>query len=160
MQNFLMSTFCLWNSKNLIGSAFPSDHHIRASQVALVVKRQAANVETLRDAGSIPGLGRSPGGEHGNPLLCSCLENPRDSGAWWAAIYGVAQSRTRLKWLSSSWKFIEAWLIIGKSGNNPNVQQMMNRLTKHGILFSHRKKWSTVTCYILTWMNLENIMLH
>ena len=102
MQNFLMSTFCLWNSKNLIGSAFPSDHHIRASQVALVVKRQAANVETLRDAGSIPGLGRSPGGEHGNPLLCSCLENPRDSGAWWAAIYGVAQSRTRLKWLSSS----------------------------------------------------------
>ena len=38
----------------------------------------------------------------GNPLQCSCLENPRDSGAWWAAIYGVAQSRTRLKRLSSS----------------------------------------------------------
>ena len=37
-----------------------------------------------------------------NPLQCSCLENPRDRGAWWAAIYGVAQSRTRLKWLSSS----------------------------------------------------------
>ena len=34
------------------------------------------------------------------PLQCSCLENPRDGGAWWAAIYGVAQSRTRLKWLS------------------------------------------------------------
>ena len=41
-------------------------------------------------------------GGHGNPLQCSCLENPRDRGAWWAAIYGVAQSRTRLKWLSSS----------------------------------------------------------
>ena len=39
---------------------------------------------------------------NGNPLQCSCLENPRDGGAWWAAIYGVAQSRTRLKWLSSS----------------------------------------------------------
>ena len=39
---------------------------------------------------------------NGNPLQCSCLENPRDSGAWWAAIYGVAQSWTRLKWLSSS----------------------------------------------------------
>ena len=39
---------------------------------------------------------------NGNPLLCSCLENPRDGGAWWAAIYGVAQSRTQLKWLSSS----------------------------------------------------------
>ena len=39
---------------------------------------------------------------NGNPLQCSCLENPRDEGAWWAAVYGVAQSWTRLKWLSSS----------------------------------------------------------
>ena len=39
---------------------------------------------------------------NGNPLQCYCLENPRDRGAWWAAIYGVTQSRTRLKWLSSS----------------------------------------------------------
>ena len=42
------------------------------------------------------------GEENGNPLQCSCLENPRDGGAWWAALYGVAQSRTRLKRLSSS----------------------------------------------------------
>ena len=39
---------------------------------------------------------------NGNPLQCSCLENPRDGGAWWAAVCGVTQSRTRLKWLSSS----------------------------------------------------------
>ena len=39
---------------------------------------------------------------NGNPLQCSCLENPRDRGTWWAAVYGVAQSRTRLKRLSSS----------------------------------------------------------
>jgi len=39
---------------------------------------------------------------NGNPLQCSCLENLRDRGAWWAAIYGVSQIRTRLKWLSSS----------------------------------------------------------
>ena len=39
---------------------------------------------------------------NGNPLQCSCLENPRDGEAWWAAVYGVAQSRTRLKWLRSS----------------------------------------------------------
>ena len=39
---------------------------------------------------------------NGNPRQCSCLENPRDGGAWWAAVYGVAQSRTRLKRLSSS----------------------------------------------------------
>ena len=38
---------------------------------------------------------------NGNPLQCSCLENPRDGGAWWAAVYGVAQSRTQLKWFSS-----------------------------------------------------------
>ena len=42
------------------------------------------------------------GGRNGNPLQCSCLENPRDRGAWWAAVYGVAQSRTWLKQLSSS----------------------------------------------------------
>ena len=41
------------------------------------------------------------GEENGNPLQCSCLENPRDGGAWWAAVYGVTQSQTRLKWLSS-----------------------------------------------------------
>ena len=42
---------------------------------------------------------------NGNPLQCSCLENPRDGGAWWAAVYGVAQSRTWLKWLSSCFLF-------------------------------------------------------
>ena len=40
------------------------------------------------------------GDGNGNPLQCFCLENPRDGGAWWAAVYGVTQSRTRLKWLS------------------------------------------------------------
>ena len=45
----------------------------------------------------------SPTGEgNGNPLQCSCLEDPRDRGAWWAAVYGVAQSQTQLKQLSSS----------------------------------------------------------
>ena len=39
---------------------------------------------------------------NGNPLQYSCLENPRDGGAWWAAVYGVAQSRTRLKWLAAA----------------------------------------------------------
>ena len=46
--------------------------------------------------------GSRVGEGNGNPLQCSCLENPRDGGAWWAAVYGVAQSRTRLKRLSSS----------------------------------------------------------
>ena len=47
---------------------------------------------------------------NGNPLQCSCLENPRDGGAWWAAVYGVAQSRTQLKWLSSSSSSKQIWL--------------------------------------------------
>ena len=46
------------------------------------------------DLGLISGLGRSPGKGNGNPLQSSCLENPKDGGAWWAAVYGVAQSRT------------------------------------------------------------------
>ena len=64
-----------------------------------VVKNPPANAG---DAGSIPGSGRSPGVGNGNPLQYSCLGNPMDRGAWWAAVYGVAQSRTRLKRLSSS----------------------------------------------------------
>ena len=46
------------------------------------------------DLGSVPGLGRSPGGGHDNPLQCSCRENPMDRGAWWATGHGVAKSQT------------------------------------------------------------------
>ena len=48
------------------------------------------------DPGSIPGLGRSPGGGHGNPLQYSCMENCMDRGAWWDTVHGVVRSRTRL----------------------------------------------------------------
>ena len=61
-----------------------------------------ASAYNAGDLGLIPGPVRSPGEGNGNPLQCSCLENPRDGEAWWAAVYGVAQSRTRLKRLSSS----------------------------------------------------------
>ena len=67
--------------------------------MALVVKNPPANAGDIREVGSIPGSGRSPGGEHGNPLQYSCLENPMDSGAWQDTVHGVAQSRTRLKQL-------------------------------------------------------------
>ena len=49
------------------------------------------------DLASVPELGRSPGGGHGNPLQCSYLENPMDRGAWWATVHGVAQSWVWLK---------------------------------------------------------------
>ena len=50
----------------------------------------------IREMGSIPELGRSPRGGPGNPLRCSCLENPMDRAAWQATVHGVAKSRTRL----------------------------------------------------------------
>ena len=49
---------------------------------------------TAGDSGLTPGLGRSPGEGHGNPLQYSCLENPTDRGAWWATVHGVAKSQT------------------------------------------------------------------
>ena len=61
---------------------------------ALVVKNLPANAGDLRDAGSTPGLGRSSGGGNGNPLQYSCLENPLDRAAWWAAVQEVTTSQT------------------------------------------------------------------
>ena len=49
---------------------------------------------------------------NGNPLQCSCLENPRDGEAWWAAAYGVTQSRTRLKWLSEWVRYLKCFLLL------------------------------------------------
>ena len=69
--------------------------------MALVVKSPFAIAGDLRDRGLIPRSGRTPGIGNGNPLPYSCLENPRDWGAWGAAICGVTQSRTRLMRLSS-----------------------------------------------------------
>ena len=65
-----------------------------ASHVALVVKNPSANAGDKRDSGSIPGLGRSTGGGHGNPFQYSCLENPMDRGAWRATVRGVTKSWT------------------------------------------------------------------
>ena len=60
-------------------------------------KESTCNAEAEGDVGLIPGLGTSPGGWHGNPLQCSCLENPMDRGAWWATVHRGSQSQTRLK---------------------------------------------------------------
>ena len=56
-----------------------------------VVKSPPANAENAGDTGSIPRWGRSPEGRNGNPLQYSCLENPMDGGAWWAAVHGVTK---------------------------------------------------------------------
>ena len=69
----------------LLGWAFSQ---FGVSQVALVVKNLPANAGDARDAGSVSGLGRSPGGGQGYPLQYSFLENPMDRGAWWATVHG------------------------------------------------------------------------
>ena len=58
------------------------------------VKNLPANAGDVRDVGSIPGLGRSPGEGNGNPLQYSCLENPMDRGGWQAMVHGATKSQT------------------------------------------------------------------
>ena len=65
--------------------------------MAPVVKNLPANAKDVRDAGSIPGLGRSPGGGHGNPLQYSCLENAMDRGAWQATYHRITKRQTQLR---------------------------------------------------------------
>ena len=89
-QGFSMS----WDYKNWLLT------RERAFQVALVVKNLPANAGDIRDVGSIPGSGRSPGGGHGNPLQYFCLKNPVDRGTWWATIHRVTKSQRGLKRLS------------------------------------------------------------
>ena len=62
-----------------------------------MVKKPPVSAEDVRDTGSISGLGRSPGGGHGNPLQYSCLENPMDRGTWWAIVHMVTDSQAQLK---------------------------------------------------------------
>ena len=62
--------------------------------MVLMVKNLPVNAGDIRDVGSIPGWGRSPGGGQGNPLQYSCLENPKDRVAWPATVHSVARSDT------------------------------------------------------------------
>ena len=74
---------CKWSCITCLG--FPG---------CTVVKNPSANAGDTRDTGSIPVLGRASGVGNGNPLQCSCLENPMDRGAWWATVHGVTESQT------------------------------------------------------------------
>ena len=65
--------------------------------MALAVKNLSANAGDIRDIGSVPGLGKSPGGGYGNPLQYSCLENPMDRGDWQATVHRLAESLAQPK---------------------------------------------------------------
>ena len=94
-----VSDFIFWGSK----ITADGDHSHEIKRCLLLGRKVMANLDSIfksRDI-TLPTkvclVKANP-----NPLQCSCLENPREGGAWWVAVYGVAQSRTRLKWLSGS----------------------------------------------------------
>ena len=89
-----------------------TDFRTLPRKVVLVVKNVPVNEGDVRDTGSIPGLGRSPGKGNGNPVQYSCLENSMDRGAWQATVHGAAKSGT---WLSD-WTHTRTWV------NNESLQ--------------------------------------
>ena len=100
-----------------------------------MVTNPPASAGDTGDTGSIPGSGRSLGGKNDNPLQYSCLENPRDRGAWWAAVHGVAEGRTRLSNFTFTFHFyalekemathssVLAWRVpgMGEPGGLPSM---------------------------------------
>ena len=84
---------------------------------------------------------------NGNPLQCSCLENPRDGGDWWAAISGVTQSWTRLKWRSSSSRFTEKnWAENSENSSYPRFSCLNQNFA-----------WKWYICYP-QWSNIDTLL--
>ena len=90
-----------------------------------MVKNLPANAGDVRDTGSIPASGRSPGGGHSNSLQYSCLENPMDRGAWRAVAHRVSQSQTRLKQFSMH-AYMHTGLEWGKGGKRTLLNHWVN----------------------------------
>ena len=90
------------------------------------------------------------GGGNGNPLQCSCLKNPRDGGAWWAAIYGVTQSRTQLKWLSSSSVEINLAFFRACESPEPDILAILilSQFVRNYLKFVNKlfSSWSHLPC--------------
>ena len=85
-------------------------------------EESASDAGAARDTGSIPGLGKYPGGGHGNPFQYCCLENPMGRGAWKATVHGVTKSWTRLKHLAAA---------AGAIGNSPDCIHVHIQNGKH-----------------------------
>ena len=103
---------------------------------------------------------------NGNPLQCSCLENPRDEGAWWAAVYGVAQSQTRLKRLSSSRtvtcqaplsiRILQARILDWVAIPSSRGSQLRDRTQVPCIAGGFFSIWATREAHIMCSVNIEN----
>ena len=97
-------------------------------------REESDTTERLPFRFSLPRIGEG----NGNPLQCSCLENPRDGGVWWAAVYGVTQSRTRLKRLSSS-------------SSKVKVQVMLNKCYCHYFTEIYENYWAFCPLHSYIW---------
>ena len=130
IQDVSKANFIIWLHKTFSCVWFP--------RVSLLVTMSLASPSFNQSSSVIFGEG------NGNPLQCSCLEYPRDGGAWWAAVYGVAQSRTRLKRLSSSVIFVPVQITYDYSSPSPfpwlssNAHHLTCRTLKHSSFASSR----------------------
>ena len=107
--------------------------------VVLVVKNLSANARDVRDESLIPGLGKSPGGEHGNPLQYSFLENPMDRGAGQATVHGVTESQTRL----STHKYVQFSRSVSRLCNPMDFSPPGSSV--HGILQERILEWVAIS---------------
>ena len=105
-----------------------------------MVKNLPASAGDVRDTSLIPGLGRSLGGGHGNPLQYSCLENPMDRGAWRATVHSVAKSRTWLKLLSTHAQDICFQSNTSLRKSTWSVVNLERRVVVKALLFSYAFK--------------------
>ena len=108
-----------------------------------MVKNPSAKAGDARDAGLIPGLGRSPGGGNGNPLQYSYLENPMYRGAWWATLHGVSKCWTR-------------WNIAQSTG----YHFLIFKLGLGSRLLTDLSQYGYACCGQLTWVKTSSLLCH
>ena len=105
----------------------------------LVVKNPPTNAGDLRDTGSVPGLGRFPGGGNGNPLQYPCLNNPMDRETWWVTVHRVTKSRTRLRQFSTHEQLLKLENVKHRSQLRsicvPNSQHLYSEVSPENVLF-------------------------
>ena len=117
-----------------------------ASQLVLEVKNSPANAGDIRDADSIPELGRTLGGRHGNPLQYSCLEDSMDRGVWRATVHGVSKNLAQLKRHTQTY-------------TSPSLLQHCLQQPRYGSnLCVHQ--WVKDRWYIYTYMYINPLQIH
>ena len=131
----IFTLYCIRHPPASIGKT-PSMYKIQyypmwASQLELVVKNLPASAGDTGDASSIPGLGGSPGGGHGNPLQYPCLEDPMDTRAWWATVHRVPESRTDWSDLARSIQWVTYWNMSPADEEGPFYSRLLLLLRSH-----------------------------